>query len=147
MDIYPVRYCTRKGLMAFLALTTSLYQNYPALSRALEGQVWTKRAQYGIIRSMKKAKEVAGRKCPICGRNENQVSAGKNRSGTQRCFCKECKKYYTLDPKTREYPEEIRQQAIKTFYAGASGRGVGKVFGFSKANVYNWIKKNNPDSE
>ena len=50
-------------------------------------------------------------------------------------------KNYTIDPKTREYPEEIRQQAIKTFYAGASGRGVGKVFGFSKANVYNWIKK------
>lgn len=69
------------------------------------------------------------------------MNARKNRSGTQRCFCKECKKYYTLDPKTREYPEEIRQQAIKTYYAGASGRGVGKIFGFSKANVYNWIKK------
>ena len=26
------------------------------------------------------------------------------------------------------------------YYAGASGRGVGKVFGFSKANVYNWIR-------
>jgi len=38
--------------------------------------------------------------------------------------------------------------AIKVFYAGTSGRGVGKVFGFSKANVYNWIKKNgsNPES-
>lgn len=32
--------------------------------------------------------------------------------------------------------------AIKAYYAGASGRGVGKIFGFSKANVYNWIKKN-----
>ena len=61
--------------------------------------------------------------------------------GNKRCFCNDCKKYYTLDPKTREYPEEIRQQAIKTYYAGASGRGVGKVFGFNKANVYNWIKK------
>jgi len=67
--------------------------------------------------------------------------AGKNRSGTQRCFCNGCKKYYTLEPKVREIPEEIRQQAIKTYYAGVSGRGVGKVFGFSKANVYNWIKK------
>ncbi len=92
-------------------------------------------------KNMRKAKEIAGRKCPVCGRTENQVNAGKNRSGTQRCFCKECKKYYTHEPKTREYPEEIRQQAIKTYYAGASGRGVGKMFGFSKANVYNWIKK------
>lgn len=73
-------------------------------------------------------------------KNRKKVSAGKYRSGTQRCFCKECKKYFTLDPKTREYPEEIRRQAIKTFYSGAGGRGVGKVFGFSKANVYNRIK-------
>lgn len=93
---------------------------------------------------MRKARAEAGRQCPICGKKENQVNAGKNRSGSQRCFCKECKKYYTLNPKTREYPEEVRQQAIKTFYAGASGRGVGKVFGFSKANVYNWIKKTVP---
>ena len=77
--------------------------------------------------------------CPKCGRCENQINGGYNRSGTQRCFCNECKKYYTLDPKKREIPEEVRQQAIKTYYAGASGRGVGKVFGFSKANVYNWI--------
>ncbi|MDD2994499.1 MAG: hypothetical protein PHG73_13305 [Pygmaiobacter sp.] len=91
---------------------------------------------------MRKAKELAGRVCPHCKRTEKQVNAGKNRSGTQRCFCNECKKYYTHDPKTREFSEEIRQQAIKTYYAGASGRSVGKVFGFSKANVYNWIRKN-----
>lgn len=92
---------------------------------------------------MRTAKKVAGRNCPICGETQHQVNAGKNRSGSQRCFCK---KYYTLNPKTREYPEEVRQQAIKTFYAGASGRGVGKVFGFSKSNVYNWIKKNGSKS-
>ncbi len=91
---------------------------------------------------MRKATINEARRCPECGKAENQVNAGKNRSGTQRCFCNDCKKYYTLDPKTREYPEEIRQQAMKTYYAGTSGRGVGKVFDFSKANVYNWIKKN-----
>lgn len=67
---------------------------------------------------MRKAKEVAGRKCPICGKIENWVNAGKNRSGTQKCFCNDCKKYYTLNPKTREYPEEICQQAIKAFHEG-----------------------------
>jgi len=90
---------------------------------------------------MKRAKEIAERYCPQCGETEKQVNAGKNRSGTQRCFCNKCKKYYTLAPKKRKIPETIRQQAIKTYYAGASGRGVGKIFGFSKANVYNWIKK------
>jgi len=96
---------------------------------------------------MKTTKMIEGRRCPQCGKTENQVNAGKNRSGTQRCFCNNCKKYYTLDPKTREIPEEIRRQAIKTYYSGASGRGVGKVFGFSKANVYNWIKKNDSKPE
>jgi len=96
---------------------------------------------------MRKATKIVGRRCPQCGKTENQVMAGKNRSGTQRCFCNECKKYYTHAPKTRVIPEEVRRQAIKTYYAGASGRGVGKVFGFSKANVYNWIKKNGSNIE
>ena len=83
-----------------------------------------------------------GRICPKCKSKENQVDFWFNRSGTQRCFCKNCKRAYTLNPKTRAYPEEIREQAIKIYYSGVSGRGVGKVMGFSKANVANWIKKN-----
>jgi transposase-like protein len=81
------------------------------------------------------------RKCPKCNRTENQVNAGKNRSGTQRCICKYCEYKYTLNGKKREYSEETRQQAIKTYYSGVSGRGVGKLMKMSKANVYNWIKK------
>ena len=96
---------------------------------------------------MKKVKEIAGGNCRYCENIEKQVKAGKNRSGTQRCFCNNCKKYYTLDPKTREIPEEIRRQAMKTYYAGASGRGVGKIFNMSKANVYNRIKKNGAKPE
>jgi len=91
---------------------------------------------------MKKIKIDESRRCPKCCEVRNQISKGKNPSGTQRCYCKDCNLVYTLNPKKREYSEEIREQAIKTYYAGASGRGVGKVFGFSKANVYNWIKKN-----
>jgi transposase-like protein len=52
-----------------------------------------------------------------------------------------CKYKYTLNGKSREYPEEVRQQAIRTYYSGVSGRGVGKLLGMSKANVLNWIKK------
>ena len=62
-------------------------------------------------------------------------------------MCKECGVVYTLDPKKREYPEETKQLALKIYYAGASGRGVGKVLGMSKANVYNWIKKNGADAD
>jgi len=91
---------------------------------------------------MKRAKEVEGRKCPKCGRGDNQTKKGYNRSGTQRCYCNSCKYKYTMNPKSRAYPEETQQMAMRIYYSGASGRGVGKALNMSKANVYNWIKKN-----
>lgn len=82
------------------------------------------------------------KRCPKCGAIERQVKAGFNKSGTQRCICRLCGTGYTLEPKTVAYPEEIKQAAIKTYYSGVSGRGVGHLFHMNKANVYNWIKKN-----
>ena len=81
-------------------------------------------------------------RCPKCGETARQMKAGYNRSGTQRCVCKSCKHKYTLNAKTREYPEETKQQAMRIYYSGVSARGVGKILGMSKANVLNWIKKN-----
>ena len=83
-----------------------------------------------------------GRRCPECGDVESQTNFGYNRSGTQRCRCKLCNKTYTLEPKTRAYSEEVRDSAMKTYYTGVSGRQIGILFNMSKANVYNWIKKN-----
>jgi transposase-like protein len=90
---------------------------------------------------MKKTKIIEGRTCPKCGSCENQANYGFNESGTQRCKCKVCNITYTLAPKNKAYSEEVRKTAIKTYYSGVSGRGVGKLLGMSKANVYNWIKK------
>jgi transposase-like protein len=80
--------------------------------------------------------------CAVCGQSEGQMKNGRNRSGTQTILCRFCKRTYTLDPKRHAYDEETRTIALKMYYAGTSGRGVGKVLGMSKANVYNWIKKN-----
>ncbi len=82
------------------------------------------------------------RKCPTCGATEGQMKNGHNKSGTQTYMCRHCKKIYTPEPKRHAYDEETRQMAIKMFYSGVSGRGVGKVLGMNKSNVYNWIKKN-----
>ncbi|MCL1843356.1 MAG: helix-turn-helix domain-containing protein [Defluviitaleaceae bacterium] len=90
---------------------------------------------------MKTIKNAEGRSCPQCGNTENQSNFGKNRSGTQRCKCNDCGKTYTLNPKTRAIPEEVRQQAIKAYHSGVSGRGVGKLLGMNKSNVCRWIKK------
>ena len=80
--------------------------------------------------------------CPVCGESTGQMKNGANRSGTQTYRCRHCNKYYTPDPKRTEYSEETRSLALKLFYSGVSGRGVGKVLRMSKANVYNWLKKN-----
>jgi len=90
---------------------------------------------------MKKENVQETRRCPKCGQQERQMNAGYNRSGTQRCICRDCKYKYTLNGKTREISEEIKQQAIKTYYSGVSARGVGKIFGMGKENVLRWIKK------
>jgi len=90
---------------------------------------------------MKLIKIVEGRSCPQCGSTQNQINAGKNRSGTQRCKCKTCNKFYTLEPKIRAISEEKRELAIRTYYSGVSARGVGKIFDMNKSNVTRWIKK------
>lgn len=93
---------------------------------------------------MRKATIDPNKKCPRCGQIENQIKAGYNRSGTQRCKCKDCGIKYTINGKSHEYPEETKKLAIKMYYSGVSGRGVGKILHMSKANVYNWIKKSHP---
>jgi len=85
------------------------------------------------------------KKCPKCGEEKSQMKSGFNRSGTQRVVCGACKYKYTANPKTRAYSDEIRAIAIKEYYAGVSGRGVGKIHGFSQHNVVRWIKKNRTD--
>jgi transposase-like protein len=56
-------------------------------------------------------------------------------------MCKECGIAYTLNPKSHAYSEEERKSAIKIYYSGVSGRGVGRIMGMDKSNVYKWIKK------
>lgn len=90
---------------------------------------------------MRKAKEIENRKCPKCGKSVDQIKAGYTASGDQRCLCKSCNYKYTLIPKGKGYTEEVKQTAMRIYYSGVSGRGVGKVLNMSKANIYNWIKK------
>ena len=90
---------------------------------------------------MRKSTEEAWKRCPKCGKTENQTKAGYNGFGSQRCTCKECGIYYTINPKRHEYPEETRKLAIKMYYGGVSGRGGGKMMQMNKYNVVDWIKK------
>ena len=94
---------------------------------------------------MEKTTNELKKKCPSCEREDGQQKNGRNRSGTQTCICKHCKKTYTLEPKRHAHSEETVAFALKIYYAGTSGRGVGKILGINKGSVYNWIKKNSTD--
>ena len=123
------------------ALIEKTIKAYASVSLKIIFGKWTYSTDYDIIKLWRRSTIDEARHCPKCDKAENQVNVGVNRSGAQRCFCKDCKKYYTHNPKSNAYSEETKDQAIKTYYSGVSGRGVGKIFGMSKANVYNWIKK------
>jgi transposase-like protein len=90
---------------------------------------------------MRKSTIEEGKECPKCGSKEGQAYNGYTKAGTQICRCFKCKNRYTINPKRRAYPEEIRELAIKEYLSGLSGRGVGKIHGMSGNNVINWIKK------
>ena len=92
-------------------------------------------------RKYEKRTDEAWKRCPKCGKLEKQIKAGYNESWSQRCKCREYGIYYTIEPKRHVYPEETRELAIKMYYGGISGRGVGKILGMNKSNVMNWIKR------
>ena len=78
------------------------------------------------------------RKCPRCGSTEGQMNYGFDKVGSQRCLCKTCGYRYTL---TRKYSEELKQEAIRLYRSGLSGRAVADILKVNKGSVYNWVKK------
>ena len=91
---------------------------------------------------MRKSEIREGKVCPKCGSVNGQAYNGFTKAGTQICRCFNCKHRYTLNPKKRAYPDELRNLAIKEYMMGISARGVGKIHGMSGNNVLSWIKKN-----
>ena len=81
------------------------------------------------------------KKCPVCGEVADHIKRGFTSSGSQKEKCKSCGKVYTPKPKKNGYSEEEKNQAIKYYYEGNSGRSTGRFFGMSKANATRWIKE------
>ena len=80
-------------------------------------------------------------KCKVCDDETNQIKAGKTKAGTQKYKCKICGKYYTLENKKRGHSEETKNQAIKLYLEGNSGRAVGRILGIWKNMRLYWLRK------
>ncbi len=80
-------------------------------------------------------------KCKACNDETNQIKAGKTKGGSQKYKCKICGKYYTAESKKRCHSEETKNQAIKLYWEGNSGRADGRILGIGKNMCLYWIRK------
>lgn len=79
-------------------------------------------------------------KCPHCHQTDNQVKAGKTRTGSQRWKCKVCNRRYTPNPKPQGYPDEVRHQAVKLYVDGMNYRRIARHLGVDHKSVINWVR-------
>ena len=80
-------------------------------------------------------------KCNACNEETNQIKAEKTKAGTQKYKCKICGKYYIQESKKKGHSEETKNQAIKLYLEGNSGRAVGRIPGRGKNMCLYLIRK------
>lgn len=80
------------------------------------------------------------KQCPYCQQSEQQVKAGRNRSGSQRWKCQPCGRRYTPEPTEHGYPDALRQQAVRLYVDGMNYRRIGRQLGVDHKTVMNWVK-------
>jgi transposase-like protein len=79
-------------------------------------------------------------RCPHCG-SEDLKRNGHAGNGKQRYYCKACKKQSRENPKPHAYPEERREEIIRSYQERSSLRGLTRTFGVARGTVIDWLKK------
>ena len=79
-------------------------------------------------------------RCPHCQRDEQQVKAGRNPSGSQRYRCQVCDRKYTPEPNEAGYPQAVRDQAVRLYVDGLNFRRIGRTLGVNHQSVIHWGK-------
>ncbi len=76
--------------------------------------------------------------CPKC-HSVKYVKAGFSK-GKQRLKCKDCSRHF-VENNTKEYPREMRRQAIQLYLEGLGFRSIERILGMSNVTVMNWVKE------
>lgn len=85
--------------------------------------------------------------CPHCGQSEPVVRFGRNASsGTQRLWCKQCKKAFTPAPSERRVTLEKEAQITAALSEKLSQRAIARMLKVSRDTVRNTLKKSAADS-
>ena len=79
--------------------------------------------------------------CVHCQGTDLQKN-GKCQNGTQRWYCKTCKRYFRLDYRYIAHKEGIHGKIIEMTVNGSGVRDIGRVLKISKDTVCSVLKKN-----
>jgi transposase-like protein len=79
--------------------------------------------------------------CLFCQGTDLQKN-GKSPTGTQRWYCKACKKYFRLEYLYNAYKPGIKEKIIEMTLNGSGVRDIGRVLKISCSTVCSDLKKN-----
>ena len=79
--------------------------------------------------------------CPNCKGTDLQKN-GKSPNGTQRWFCKDCKKYFRLKYRYNACKHGVKEKIIELTLNNSGVRDIGRVLSISKDTVTFVLKKN-----
>jgi transposase-like protein len=79
--------------------------------------------------------------CPHCSCTDLQKN-GKTPNGTQRWYCKGCKKYFRLDYRYNACKQGIKEKITEMTLNSSGVRDIGRVLSISKDTVTAVLKKN-----
>jgi transposase-like protein len=67
---------------------------------------------------------------------------GMSLNGTQRWFCKDCKRYFRLEYRYNACKRGVKEKIIEMTLNSSGVRDIGRVLGISKDTVTSELKKN-----
>ena len=79
--------------------------------------------------------------CPYCIGTDLQKN-GKSPNGTQRWYCKSCKKHFRLTYCYNACKQGVKEQIIELTLNSSGVRDIGRVLSISKDTVTSVLKKN-----
>jgi insertion element IS1 protein InsB len=77
--------------------------------------------------------------CPQCKSSRNKKNGF--RRGKQSYRCKDCHCQYVENPKSREYPNEVKQLCLKMYVNGMGFRAIARITEIDHTTIINWVEK------
>lgn len=79
--------------------------------------------------------------CPHCKGEEAVIRHTRNRSGTDRFFCKDCDRAFTPSPRSRQVTEERKALVMNALKEKMPINAICRTFKISPKTVYSLLKK------